>query len=539
MPIPNPNKGESQSKFISRCAGNKTMNKDFPDQKQRLAVCHSQWRKRNNMKVNISLKNNFEIKKEVIGDIEYVVVPVIAMVEGVRNKLLYTAEEIAKNVDQWDGVPITIEHPQSRRGTSVGANSSPQLMEIQVGKMFNTTVIGGKLKGELWISVERVKEVSPESLSAIEEGRLEVSVGLFSAGDGTKGVWDGEEYNEKLFDFTPDHIALLPEGLGACSWADGCGVRDNRKGGDGDVKNKMKNQELDHDSLARKLRDKIDGGDAKIFTWIESIFDKFFIYSKDDQKNFLRQDYFIDKDDQVNLVGEPVKVKKEIKFIEFSKEEKSMSIVKERIDSLYTNDKDFMLPDDKESREFLSKLSEENFMKLEDCNCGEAKTLLTNAKKAEDENKELLKTNSDLKIELEKSKKEVKPEDKKEDDLKINKAELAKEILEGFTFNDLLAKASPEVKESIEDGLKVNEQKRNELIKSILSKKDCPYVEEELKGLKTNALEKLVSFGQVQVNYAGRGGGKTTTQYNEFDRHADGSGIPKMPTLEEYAASLK
>jgi hypothetical protein len=40
-------------------------------------------------------------------------------------------------------------------------------------------------------------------------------------------VWNGEEYEETLYDFIPDHIALLPNELGACSWADGCGVREN------------------------------------------------------------------------------------------------------------------------------------------------------------------------------------------------------------------------------------------------------------------------------------------------------------------------
>jgi|688.fasta_scaffold00095_65 hypothetical protein len=44
MPLPKPNKSEKQSDFISRCAGNETMNKDFPDQKQRVAVCYSQWK---------------------------------------------------------------------------------------------------------------------------------------------------------------------------------------------------------------------------------------------------------------------------------------------------------------------------------------------------------------------------------------------------------------------------------------------------------------------------------------------------------------
>ena len=44
MPLPNPKKNEKQGNFISRCAGDETMNKDFPDNKQRVAVCYSQWK---------------------------------------------------------------------------------------------------------------------------------------------------------------------------------------------------------------------------------------------------------------------------------------------------------------------------------------------------------------------------------------------------------------------------------------------------------------------------------------------------------------
>jgi len=45
MPLPLPKKSEKQGDFISRCAGNETMNKDFKDTKQRVAVCYSQWKK--------------------------------------------------------------------------------------------------------------------------------------------------------------------------------------------------------------------------------------------------------------------------------------------------------------------------------------------------------------------------------------------------------------------------------------------------------------------------------------------------------------
>jgi hypothetical protein len=39
MPIPNKNKNEDKQKFISRCMGDKVMKKDYPDVKQRVAVC--------------------------------------------------------------------------------------------------------------------------------------------------------------------------------------------------------------------------------------------------------------------------------------------------------------------------------------------------------------------------------------------------------------------------------------------------------------------------------------------------------------------
>lgn len=43
MPLPTPKKNEPQSKFVSRCIGDPTTAKDFPDQKQRIALCYSQW----------------------------------------------------------------------------------------------------------------------------------------------------------------------------------------------------------------------------------------------------------------------------------------------------------------------------------------------------------------------------------------------------------------------------------------------------------------------------------------------------------------
>lgn len=42
MPIPKRKDGEEKDMFVSRCMGNETMKKDYPDQKQRVAICIGQ-----------------------------------------------------------------------------------------------------------------------------------------------------------------------------------------------------------------------------------------------------------------------------------------------------------------------------------------------------------------------------------------------------------------------------------------------------------------------------------------------------------------
>lgn len=45
MPLPTPREGESKSKFVSRCISTVTKAGEFDSQKQRTAVCYTQWRR--------------------------------------------------------------------------------------------------------------------------------------------------------------------------------------------------------------------------------------------------------------------------------------------------------------------------------------------------------------------------------------------------------------------------------------------------------------------------------------------------------------
>ena len=46
MPTPKPKENEDSQKFVSRCMGNETMKKEYPDQKQRVAICLGQVKQR-------------------------------------------------------------------------------------------------------------------------------------------------------------------------------------------------------------------------------------------------------------------------------------------------------------------------------------------------------------------------------------------------------------------------------------------------------------------------------------------------------------
>ena len=49
MPIPKRKQGEEKNTYVSRCMGNETMKKDYPDTKQRVAICLGQTRTKSNL----------------------------------------------------------------------------------------------------------------------------------------------------------------------------------------------------------------------------------------------------------------------------------------------------------------------------------------------------------------------------------------------------------------------------------------------------------------------------------------------------------
>jgi hypothetical protein len=251
MPLPKPREGESQDDFVSRCIPATIEDQDLDpdnegDREQATAICGSQWREDNESAAN-SRQLGFacnvlgaSVRTETRDGRDWLIAPVVALTSGVRNHELVPASEVLSHPQAWNGRPVVVYHPQDN-GQHVSANDPSLLEKQQIGQLFNVTAeqVSGqaKLKGELWIDIQKARQVGQDGREVLTRLRnqnpLEVSTAYFRDIIATQGLFDGTEYGSEARDIKPDHLAVLPQGEGACSWADGCGApRVNQREGE-------------------------------------------------------------------------------------------------------------------------------------------------------------------------------------------------------------------------------------------------------------------------------------------------------------------
>lgn len=167
----------------------------------------------------------------------HVVAPIVALVAGVVNGELVTADELTAFAAAWNGRPVPLRHPQDAAGQFISANSPEVIAASVIGQVFEMHVEGDRLLGEMWLDVEKCERLGGDALRALqrlEAGEvIEVSTAYFCDQESAEGVFDGKRYAAVQHHLRPDHVALLPDEVGACSIADGCGVgRFNQSGVD-------------------------------------------------------------------------------------------------------------------------------------------------------------------------------------------------------------------------------------------------------------------------------------------------------------------
>lgn len=158
---------------------------------------------------------------------EYAVAPAVLIKEGVLNGQFVPSEEIAAFVDSWNGRPIPVRHPQVN-GEFVSANSPAVLEASVIGALFGASMEGTKLKGELWIDTAKAVNMGGDALTLLarmDAGQpVELSTGYYCDVEQTSGYHNGTFFEGIQRNLRPDHVALLPDEVGACSVEDGCGA---------------------------------------------------------------------------------------------------------------------------------------------------------------------------------------------------------------------------------------------------------------------------------------------------------------------------
>lgn len=443
---------------------------------------------------------------------KHLVVPVVMMVEGVHSgslgPMLHTAEELAKWTEAWNGIPVTISHP-TVEGINVSANSPEVLDSSSVGRIFNTYYKDG-LRAEAWIDYEKISAKSEDALTSIEKmAPLEISVGVFSDSDDTEGEWNGETYESIATNYRPDHLALLPGEQGACSWADGCGIRVNQKGG-ADVKDKFKTfQELSQQGLVvsllfnemgyreiqQALSAKLQDLNAEgMYHYIEEVFDDYIVYSRWEEsggETLYKQGYTMDDNSNIEFNGNVSEVRKKVEYVtnkmrrtkqvnnknEGGKMSNSKPLCPEaKVDALIANKQTHWQQLD---REWLLEQDEGTIAKMSPM-VPDVVELTTEEIQA---NKEAV----------------------------INDYKASKKTIEDYT-----ADMPEEMKAEVEGGVKLYIEHRAALVKSIMDNTaDGIWEEEALKAMDDKTLEKVSKSIKQPADYSGMGAGGGQTPSGE------------------------
>lgn len=438
------------------------------------------------------LISNFKpvVRNDSMEGKNYLVVPMIMMTEGVHQgssgPLYYPATELAKIPEVWNHKPIVVYHPQIN-GQGISACDPDILTNRKIGVIMKTKFEDNKLKAEAWLEADRAKTVDERIVNAIEEGKmLELSTGLYTDLKQEEGEWNGEAYTAIAINYRPDHLAVLPDQIGACSIKDGAGffrmnaaqhqmtfdyssleekqiayITENLDSFSNDfttwVGSYIETNELSHNEIWDKLRAAVsNGAPSDVFIYIEEVYDDYFVYSKEDK--MYRQAYEIQKD-VVKLSGMSEQVKKVVKYepVTIINVRKDIPMDKTKmVDGLITNAATKWVEED---RETLMAMDEKVLEKLEPI-----------ANKAPEKKSETKKEE----IAIPTANTEVKAE----------------------TVDEYIAKAPKEMQSILRNSMQSYETEKSKLVGIITANKKNPFTEDQLKAKDIVELRQIATLAQ-------------------------------------------
>lgn len=428
---------------------------------------------------------------------DHTVIPLVALVQGVLEGVnsegpeFVSAESIQKTVLGWNGRPVVIDHPQLN-GSYVSANN-PEVLETElVGQIFGARVEDDKLKMEAWItnaSLDNESSRISDTLKRVCDGEVvELSTGFYADIRAYSGKHEGESFSGVLENIVPDHLAILSDSIGACSIEDGCGTnRVNQRFNATEPPDRVNCscqdpspyqavlESLKPFTTFRDIEAGLEGILGQLYqtSWfyIVAVSEDYVVYWTGD--GMFSRDYSLASNGQITLGDERTRVRPDTNFVPLQQKD---SIMEELINELISNELTKFTEDD---REFLSEQTEERL-----------NTFIPNQIDDDEDEDE-------------------------EDNIQDKKGTR--------TFDDLLANASPELKQSLEHGQRLFREHRKNLVECIKANKKNSFTIQELEAMDLSTLEKLSTMAGIESFI-----GKAVPRV-----HEDSEAIPAPPKVFE------
>lgn len=476
-----------------------------------------------NIHINSAIINVQSRPEQFMGR-DHLVVPVIMAVEGVHagsaGPMFYPSEEIKATAEQWNGVPVTVQHPRDKDDNLTVASNAPEFIIGHISQ----SVWDDKLRAEAWIDVEKANNISADIMTIIRgDGQMQVSTGLFSSDEIVKGDWKGESYNAIVKDIVPDHLALLPGEQGACSWVDGCGLRANKKGGENCMKfkgfdmsskdisgipkpvlrafsdnqlgeangweGKFKTNEMSHGDIRSQVQNLINSKDTQNeWIFVRDVFDKFFIYSKEKENQptqMFKQGYSLNASEAVEFTGDEIEVVQKTEYIlktnkKFTRKENDMGDKKEKccpekVKALIANEKSNY---DEKDTEWLEEMEEVQLDKV-----------IANVGVSEERDKSLVTAAVEKAFIDAINNGEMVKVEKKDPDTKDKPP----------TAEEYIANAPGEIQDVLRTSLNMHKEKKAALVQQIVANEQNRFTPEQLNSKEVGELENIAALIPLKV----------------------------------------
>lgn len=502
---------------------------------------------------NLKTNSDYELSHAVLEGQDHIIVPVVMLVEGVFQAAnsefatYYPAESLQHLPDKWNGSPLTLGHPRDVSGNFVSANSPDIHENWVIGNIWNTRFEDGKLKADAWINTEKINNLNPEFKAKVENReQIEISTGVWLETVEEEGEFNNRQFQERVVNMYPDHLAMLNEMQGACNWQDGCGVRANQEGEEnmkqgkkgatallqGLFTNFLKNEGFDISELksnqegcgcekinvvnvskednpyivrvdntllednqgglvelVESIRMKLDQMDTESrIHFLEEVFEDSFVFKIRDtitgSVSLFMQEYNVNEETgEVEFTGEATPVRKEIEFVEIQTNQKENKNNQEGLDMNRKEKIDELL-----NKELFTNEDREKLEQMDEWTFEQVYNSKTKAHQLEAGNGE-----------AEREEEETPGESKTGEDTPTPEGNEKKEVP---SFDEVLNSAPKEYQEMIRIGINEHNKKKDNLIEAIKANKRNKFTDEQLKEKGIEELEALASLGQVDVDYS-------------------------------------